>query len=81
MDDSGKSDLFVSANVAVYDFVPTYRLLELGKKKIAVTSVLGKEHLKGIQQNDEIKIEEPTTALKNVVDEMKKQLAQKGCLS
>ncbi len=69
----------VSANVSIIDaelgLSSPYRVLEIGGRKIGVTSVLGKKHQADLQNSPDILWTEPAKALQDVVPKMQED----GC--
>lgn len=67
---------FVCANVGLYDFVPTYQVVEVGKRRIGITAVLGDSYVANIN-NDEILESEQTgsaaAGLKKAMAAMKEE--------
>lgn len=67
---------FISANAIVFDasFFPSYRIVEVGGRKIGITGVVGAEYKDKIQSS-EIELLDPVESLEPVVAELKQQ----GC--
>ena len=65
-----QSDLFVSANVDIYGFVPQYRIIETGGIRIGVTSILGDEFLEKIP-HAEIQTQPAFSAARQSVRQMR----------
>jgi hypothetical protein len=64
-----KDSIFVSANVSLFDLTPKTRIVEAGGLKVGITSVLGDEYQKRIN-NDEIVLRPAAEAPKAVVGEL-----------
>lgn len=71
-DDNGKSDLFVSANVNAFDFISPYRVIQVGPKKIGITTVIGTDHIEN-NKNDEIELQSPDRGLANVIPKLQEE--------
>ena len=73
---NGQQSQFVSANVGLFGFdsgmTSTYRIIDVGGKRIGVTSVLGTTYQKELQ-NDDIEMLDPATAIKKVMPKLKGQ--------
>ncbi len=63
---------FVCANANLLGLTPKYRIVTVGKRKIGITAVLGKEHLRNLN-SDEIETSDPVTALREVIDLFRKE--------
>jgi len=75
----GNESIFVSANVALFDFALTdfsvqKRIVQRGGMKLGITAVLGKQYRAEINNSDLV-IVDPGEALKKIVPELK----QAGC--
>jgi hypothetical protein len=73
---AGQPSLFVSANVALFDFelgfTEPYKIIEAGGRKLGVTAVLGKSIAREIN-NSEVVIRDPVAELKKVLPELMKK--------
>ncbi len=69
---SGEGNPFVSANVNLFDLTQPLRVLEVGGKKIGITSVLGDKYQAEIN-NDQLTLSSAQTALENVLPKLKAQ--------
>ncbi|HVU90433.1 MAG TPA: multiheme c-type cytochrome [Pirellulales bacterium] len=69
---SGEANPFVSANVNLFDLTQPLRVLEVGGKKIGITSVLGDKYQAEIN-NDQLTLSSAQTALENVLPKLKAQ--------
>jgi Cytochrome c554 and c-prime len=61
--------IFVSANVSLFDLTPKTRIVEVGGMKLGITSVLGEEYQRQIN-NGEVVIRPATEALQQAVGEL-----------
>ncbi len=71
---NGEPSRFISANVGLFGFeaklTERFRIIEAGGMKVGVTSVLGKQAQKELN-NQEIELADPQAALVNVLPELK----------
>ncbi|MGB9688297.1 multiheme c-type cytochrome [Thermogutta sp.] len=72
-----KQSEFVSANVALFDFsadqwMARYRIVEAGRKRVGITSVLGKSFQQEIR-NPDLAFRDPEEALAKIVPQLKAQ--------
>ena len=77
-DADGKSNpLYLSANVSVFPEMDTqYKVIKIGKKRIAITGVIGDENAKKVQENQQeegVKISPAIASLKRVAQKIRNE--------
>ena len=60
---------FVCANVNLLGFTPTHRVIQVGRRRIGLTSVMGSEHIANIN-NADIEVQPPEEGLRQAFDAM-----------
>jgi hypothetical protein len=75
-DADGKSNpLYLSSNVSVFPEMDTqYKVIQIGKKRIAITGVIGDENAKKVQENQQeegVKIAPAIASLKKVAEKIR----------
>lgn len=67
---AAEQELFVSANVNVLGLTPTFRIVEVGGRKIGITSIIGPDYQKQVN-NSEVEFTPAAEALAKVMPELR----------